>query len=497
MNPEASDGGERVPAPRAKISRSRRQRPRSRSTRPLEKLTLLHLAGLLLLATWFFGGGSETAKRWISVWGSLSVGLTLAGFVRQRRNDLRPAVRFGWLWPLLAVNALVLVSCFNPSFSEKVLEGESFLAFTGAVHSSLPSTAHAATSLQHLWLFNALFLSAFNLTLLSRRSEVRAILLLASGNAALLAIFGTVQKLMSDGLFFGAVRSSNTRYFASFVYGNHWAAFAVLSVGVLGGLLFRYFSRRDGSPDAQGRLVFAVMGLLLIAITPAIAGSRAGTLMMLALLLFFSARVLAGVVQERRDRHDSMGLPIAVVALCGLLAIGGSVWLGRAAMEERLRDTQGQRGEMLSGRRDLYRDTWQLVTQQPVFGWGLGTYGKVFLLIRPRPLEPNRQYERSYADAHSDWLQALAEVGVVGTISLGLCALVPLSSLRRIRAKSPLSGYSLLGCGLIVAYALVEFPFGNPAVVITWWTAFFAAVHYARLQEASRAEFTGEASTDR
>lgn len=471
LNPSGSEGPDE--------NRSFRD---SRRGRGLGKIALLHIAGLLLLATWFFGGGSDFSRLLISCWGSLAAAITLTGIFLGRRDGDGPRLPVHWLWPLLAINVLVLASCLNPSFTAKVLDGESLLAHTGAAHPALPSTAHPATSLRHLWLFDALYLSAFNLALVGRRSALRRLLLFACGNAGLLSIFGTLQKLLSDGLFFGAVRSPNARFFATFVYGNHWAAFAVLMVAVAGGLLFRQIRRQDGSPEARGQTALGVTAILLIAITPLIAGSRAGTLMMGVLLAVFGGRVLLNGFNRRRGRSGSRALAVAGVAVCGLVAVGAAVWLGREALEDRLNDTRSQlQGEMLTGRRALYRDTWQLVTQQPAFGWGLGNYGKVFLLVRPRPLEANRQYERSYADAHSDWLQSLAEVGFTGTLLFGLCAAVPLWSLRTNRPRSPVTADAILGCTLIVLYALVEFPFGNPAVVLGWWTCFFSAVHYARL----------------
>ena len=37
------------------------------------------------------------------------------------------------------------------------------------------------------------------------------------------------------------------------------------------------------------------------------------------------------------------------------------------------------------------------------------------------------------------------------------------------------------GCALVAAYAWVEFPFGNVAVVVSWWLCFLTAVQYRRL----------------
>lgn len=474
-----------------------RSRAPSRSLRLIETLTLAHIGGLILLATWFFGGGSALARLLISWWGSAGVIITIATVITQRgaKDDSLQPLR--WAWPVVAFNALVLVSCLNPNFSGKFLAGESLLAHTGAAYPALPSTAHAGTSLRHLWLFDALYVSALNLVLVIRqRRALRGLLLFATANGVLLAVFGTLQKLTSDGLFFGWIKSPNPRFFATFIYGNHWAAFVVLLLAAAGGLIFHFAKRDDGSPRARARILFGVASLILLGITPLICGSRAGTILVVMLFSVYAMRTILRIWTKRRARGELAFLPLTGLALCAVIAIGSSVWLGRQALRERWSDTQEQwRGNPLQGRLELYRDTWRLVQEEPIFGWGLGNYGKAFMLIRPRPLEARRQYERSYMDAHSDWLQALAEVGLIGTTLLGLSGMLPLLSLRARQFRSTVVFYPLMGCSLILLYAWVEFPFGNPAVVLTWWTCFFCAVQYARLQISLAQKIAGTPDT--
>jgi O-antigen ligase len=86
-----------------------------------------------------------------------------------------------------------------------------------------------------------------------------------------------------------------------------------------------------------------------------------------------------------------------------------------------------------------------------------------------------------YARAHSDWLQSVAEVGLVGTMLIALIGAVPLYPLRRFGRLGAIPAYLLGACALIAAYALVEFPFANPAVMEAFGLCFFTALRYQKL----------------
>src|SRR5690606_9164669 len=92
----------------------------------------------------------------------------------------------------------------------------------------------------------------------------------------------------------------------------------------------------------------------------------------------------------------------------------------------------------------------------------------------------------TYEDAHSDWLQSLAELGFVGTALLLLLALGPVFATVRPRRLAALPAWLLGGCALLAAYAWVEFPFANPAVVATWWVLWAAALRLIQLSPSAR-----------
>jgi hypothetical protein len=79
---------------------------------------------------------------------------------------------------------------------------------------------------------------------------------------------------------------------------------------------------------------------------------------------------------------------------------------------------------------------------------------------------------------------------LVGASLLALCALVPLRSLRIRHFNSAVTCYLLAGCGIILLYAWIEFPFGNAAVVLSWWLCFFCGIQYGRLHERGTREIS-------
>jgi O-antigen ligase len=130
-----------------------------------------------------------------------------------------------------------------------------------------------------------------------------------------------------------------------------------------------------------------------------------------------------------------------------------------------------------------------MARQRILFGWGMGSYPVVFGLYNSQESRIDR-LPVIYHDAHSDWLQSVAELGLAGTALVGAAVALPALALRRLRVGT-LPYFLLAGCVLTAAYAWVEFPFGNVAVVLAWWACFFGAVQYARLAGAPAAARPG------
>jgi O-antigen ligase len=469
---------------------SRRQRVRRIST--FERVVLVHFGVLFTATAWNFGGQSPSARAFLLGWGTLGIALfVVAAWLGSVRQPAAPFAVLRWLWPLALFDFFVGLSCLNPTFRQIMRDGEAVYVMVPPPHAWLPSSARPVLTLRELWLSNGIVLSCacLYLTLQSRRA-VRVALYVMATNGLILAVFGTFQKLLhAKGLWFGLVESPQPLFFSTFVYHNHWGAFTLLNTAVCLALLF-YFTRQSDerrdiwhSPALSG----AVATLLLAASAP-LSASRSSTILIGGLLLAAFVHFLLRVVRHRRRRHESAVLPVVALTTAVLLAGAGIFFVSRQVVTRRYQLTLNQIADASAAtsptaRLQLYSDTCRMASEKPWFGWGLETYANVFVIYNTlRPVEP--WFPRPfYAEAHSDWLQSFAEVGVVGTALLVLFGLLPLRAVRWRQLESILPRYLLAGCGLALVYAWLEFPFANPSVMIAFWACYFSALRYAQLDQ--------------
>lgn len=460
-----------------------------------ERAVLVHVSILVVGLSWWFGGQSPGARAALLVWSTVGIALFFAAAGWGQRSGAGALAPLRHLWPLLLFDVLVGLSCLNPSTQPVLREGEAMFMIIDPRWPGLPSTARPDLTLRELWQFNGIVLSCYNVFLvLARRSQLRRLLVVVAANALVLAVFGTFQKLAgATGLWFGAVNSPQKYFFSTFVYHNHWGAFTVLNLAACLALLFHAL-RRGGHRDLwHSPVPLGAVAILFIAATAPLSASRSTTLL---LALFLTGALVHFVVQllrHRRRRHESPLPIVAGVALAALVAVAAILYLSRDVVRGRLRTTVEQIAEMRSEderipRGSLYVDTWRMAQDRPAFGWGLESYGTAFRLYNTQRAQELVFGQRYYREAHSDWLQALAEVGFVGTTLLVLLGAAPLVGVRWRRVQSPVPRYLLAGAGLVLLYAWVEFPLANPSVMLGLWLVVYAAARYARADVVAQEE---------
>jgi len=117
---------------------------------------------------------------------------------------------------------------------------------------------------------------------------------------------------------------------------------------------------------------------------------------------------------------------------------------------------------------------WEMFVDSPVVGVGLGNYKLNFLAYKAEFLSTPRGENYSFyipraAQAHNDYVQALAEVGILGGLAIvGFMAILVVSFWLRVRQtkdEDKRLDLLLLACGVIPVFvhALVSFPAHLPA----------------------------------
>jgi O-antigen ligase len=459
--------------------------PRIQNPNILEAAVALHVATLLIGVSWAFGGNADWVRTPISIWASIGILISLSTLASPRRPGGTVGDIGKWTWPIIALNGLVLVSCLSPGF-RRMDYGDGTYFMPLGMPWWRPSAARPELALRALWLFDGIYFSCFNVLLLVRRRTVlRAILAALVGNTLVLGIFGTVQKFVgSDGIYFGSVKSPQDYFFASFVYDNHWASFVILMLAACVGLTLRYVGRAGSGGLIHGPSLLGVLSVFLIGVTVPLSGARVCTLLMGILLILAVSKGTPKFMRAMGGLSVSKPLSGIILALVASAVIWAAWGLAGGVVQTRVSKAKTQISAIwsqgsLGSRGILYRDTWRMAHDRMFFGWGMGSYPSVFGFYNTQ-VSPIDHIPVVYHDAHSDWLQSFAELGVVGTMLLTAAIVLPALSLRR-RRLSSIPFFLVTGCLLVGAYSWIEFPFGNVAVVLSWWVCFICAVQYVRL----------------
>jgi O-antigen ligase len=350
---------------------------------------------------------------------------------------------------------------------------------TGA---ALPGTRHALSiapndTLRALALFGALavFLAGL-LRSLSRTGASR----LARGIVmvgCVLALVGIVQKaLLGDNAFtgmriYGFWRPENlvSTPFGPYVNKNHFAGWMLMAIPIAIALALAQFERRDGrtstarqlllwlSEPEGGRALMWLVAALVMTLSLLMTGSRSGLGCLSAMLIGLA--LFSGRGRSRRTTLLTISLVLAAI----LLALQ---WAGRDARLERYVVDN----ESIRLRLDIWRMSAAIMSDFPLLGSGLNTFGTASILYQPPGVDMH------YNEAHNDYVQLLVEGGIVVAVLVLVClAGTVRAAIARFRAKDDgVDAYwirvgAVAGLLAIGAQSAVEFSLqmpGNAALFV-------------------------------
>ena len=342
----------------------------------------------------------------------------------------------------------------------------------------LPSAIDSREALEMLlWFFPAFTIVLCIRHGLESRRSVRFFFIALLASACLLALFGIAQFLSGTSSIYWRYPLP-CRFFASFGYQNHGAAFFFLSFCLAIGLAFHALFRGVGGLLRTSLLVLALLvtlaathlslsrGMVILSWTAiAVAGTYLGVFYLREVSPAVRINLVAGTIA------------ITMTACYFIISTAGS----KLDDEMRVFKERGLLGDFdirwwqIQGATAIWKD-------HPWFG--VGGWGYRHL----SPIYVDRQHwaftkEIGRGNVHNDIIQFLAEFGAIGLGLLILAVSVMLrESLRSRWRHSPgLMLFILVGIGSVFLYSMVDIPFRCPAIMFSWFAMLAGISRYQRL----------------
>ena len=418
----------------------------------------------------------------------------LAG-IRHRgiRREVRP-VAIGLVLLVVAVAAQLLpipratLDALSPN-TTGILVQYSLAFANGAVDSTPLSIDPRSTQIAMLAL-GALGLYLIGLPVLLDDRSLRRLPLALAIFAVPLALFGIYSREYNNGLmywFWLPQDGGGGGQFGPFVNRNHFAGWMLMAVCLLVGSLFGQVERAspgNGDPRRRRRLAWMssaqansllLMGGAIVIATVSLFWAQSRS----AIVGFGVAGIAFMWLALTRRRLSTTRRAIAVAVLCTAV-LAGVIRRGPVRLLEFFQDERS-----LLSRLDAWRDGWDVVRDFPFFGTGLNTYSDVMLFYQLG----NPGFH--LAQAHNDYLQLLAEGGLLVAIPAAITiALLARAIQRNLRAaRWQARGYwiragAAVGLLAIAVQEVFEFSLQIPADALLCCT--LAAVALTPVSGASR-----------
>ena len=392
----------------------------------LEQLLLPGAGLVLIFATLTFGATPPWARATteLSVLALLGVWL-LAGVLRGELNFRLPSLSYPILaiFLLASLQAFARFSVYPPATRQEVWELLAVGAFFFLLHNQLTS----AHRLGHF--ANGLLIFAFAV-----------------------AVFGILQSLSYNGkIYWNWESPQGGTPFGPFINRNHYAAWVLMLIP----LAWIKASQRHRRRETQ---IFWGLVLFTLGISVPLSLSRAG------LVLFVLSFPLYWMLSRRHrgSRGWAPLLALGVVLLAALATL--ALDTGRVVPRwETLSKLFSRPEEVDRYRWQIWRDTGAMIGDHLWVGSGLETFG--VLSDSYRTFYSNQKWMQ----AHNDYLQWLAETGLVGAaLALWFLFVLWRTAAEKLRLAAPgpqrqLVAGALTGCLLVLLHSLVDFPLRIPA----------------------------------
>lgn len=431
-------------------------------------VVLDRLMMVLFLAVLVF---TALAHGAVEPWSQALSGLGIVGLlflwgckaVAERTWTIRIPAPF---WPLLALLGWGLVQCYQ----------------WGDDASKPLTISFDAEATQSVVLWLGLLLIAFLVAanLFTKRERLHLLQPFATYFGLALALFALVQQATWSGRFYW-LRTINTDVitapFGPFVHHGHYAGYLELLLPFPMAMLLT--QRLELEKKLLYGFAAAIMGVSVIASL-----ARGGMLTLTAQLLFLAlagywtaqrrATERAAKDPEPRTPFRTSLLRVSGVVVMSVAILAGVLWIGAEPVIHRVAQepTNGATSvaeNFHQNRGWIWRDTWAMFRSYPIAGVGLGAFETAF------PIFSQADGGVTMNAAHNDYLQILAEGGLIGGACLLWFLVIVLRLLARALQTRDTQAQALaLGAGTgvigMLVHSIVDFNLQVPSHALLFLT---------------------------
>jgi O-antigen ligase len=461
------------------------------------------LSERLLIAAIAWGalafGGVYAWAYWPLAWACALLGMNAMAFTRawqdQRVRGL--AVALGVVALAIAIQLVALpywvLLWLSPAFDRF------FREYQLVYH---PASLHAlsidpTSTFVALVLFISFALLLIGLVCLMRRMDLEWLVTGVMGIGLALSVVGIVHKaFLNPELVYGFWKPQQSgNIFGPFINRNHFAGWMLMALPVVVGYGWTVLARAT-KPQAAGwaawlrwmttidasRFVRVAFCALLMGIALVLTGSRSGIASLVVAILVFGYFAM----RQARERRVRM----LVATYLAALLLGAVIWASIDTATGRFLLMRAESPVPLKA----WQDTLDIVSDFTWFGTGIGTYAQAMLVYQTsgRPV--------MYAQAHNDYLQLLAEGGLLVAVPAAILVVVVVEGVRRrltTPGEEPLIYWlrigAVAGLAAIATQSVVDFSLQMPGNRVLFVLLLAIALHRPRVDSRG---LTGE-SRDR
>ena len=299
-----------------------------------------------------------------------------------------------------------------------------------------------------------IFLAAF-LSFIDSAKRLQKMVSLITVFGFVFAFFAILQVFLSPHKIYGIYEVPYAVPFGSFVNRHDFAAYMEMTIAVPLGLMF------VGAVQKDKRLLYiTAIGLMGIALL--LSGSRGGLISLLAEIFFLV------ILTTKTKSSGQFGLKIGLAVLLVATIIVGAILIGGETSLTRFAETANS-DDFSANRLHIWEVTLSIIKNNLPFGAGFGAFGVAYTPFDT--LNGSGRVEQ----AHNDYLQVLADAGIVGLIigaffvyqlfRTGLQNIQTPNSFRRGVAVG-----ALAGCFAVLVHSLFDFVLHITAVAMLFIT---------------------------